>query len=305
MSDKSKIEWTDATWNPTTGCTKISPGCANCYIERTPPFRIKGRKFVNGHIPLEFHPDRLDKPLHWREPRMVFVNSLSDLFHEDVPYEFISSVFEVMSKAERHTFQVLTKRADRMADFCKYKAPLPNVWLGVTAENQATADARIPWLLNTPAAVRFVSYEPALGPVDFSRCMCPTHWHWDANFKTPEEAKAAGAYAERKRQALVSANSVFIDWLICGGESGDGPNIRPMQPDWARSARDQCQAAAVPFFFKQWGEWFPIDINGDLRPFSKNEIEFGFARWGKKAAGRVLDGREWNEMPKVAAEVSR
>jgi protein gp37 len=230
VSDKSAIEWTDATWNPTTGCTKVSPACANCYIERTPPFRIKGRKFVKGHIPLVLHADRLSQPLKWKQPRRVFVNSLSDLFHEDVPFEFIDKVFAIMGHASQHTFQILTKRADRMraymlqADATELELstkvvrwPLPNVWLGVSVENQHFADERIPLLLQTPAALRFISAEPLLGPVRLS------------NYGT----------------------GASIDWVIVGGESG--PRLRPTKADWVRSMRDQCNGAGVKFFFKQWG----------------------------------------------------
>jgi protein gp37 len=267
MSEKSAIEWTDATWNPVTGCTKVSPACANCYIERQTPFRVRHRKFVKGHIPLEFHENRLDAPLHWRDPRRVFVNSMSDLFHEDVPDVFIDRVFAVMALARWHTYQVLTKRAERLStaptrdrvgaalrargvdeNFVRnLRWPLPNVWLGVSVENQHFADERIPLLLQTPAAVRFISAEPLLGPVDLGF-------------------------------AFVSDNpwmvQQHVDWVIVGGESG--PRVRPTDPDWIRSMRDQCVAAGVPFFFKQWG--------------------------GRtaKSGGRLLDGRTWDEMPTVA-----
>lgn len=235
MSDKSAIEWTDATWNPTTGCTKVSPACANCYIERTPPFRVKGRKFVNGHIPLELHADRLSAPERWRNPRMVFVNSLSDLFHDDVPDAFIWRVFDTMAATPRHTYQVLTKRPERMRALVPKFAmrhtasdgsgwPLPNVWLGVSAENQRLADERIPLLLATPAAKHFISAEPLLGPLRLYPQWMPVH------FKT--------AFAR-------------LDWVIVGGESG--PRVRPMDADWLRSLRDQCVAEGVAFFFKQWG----------------------------------------------------
>lgn len=226
MSDKSAIEWTDATWNPTTGCTKVSPACANCYIERTPPFRVRGRKFVNGHIPVELHPDRLDTPLRRKKPTVYFVNSLSDLFHEDIPDAFIERVFATMAMARRHTFQVLTKRPDRMRSLVPMFAaqhtapdgsgwPLPNVWLGVSVENQHFADERIPLLLQTPAAVRFLSCEPLLGPLKFK-----IH-HWP------------------------------IDWIIVGAESG--PRLRPTDPAWVQQIRDQCINTGIPFFFKQWG----------------------------------------------------
>jgi protein gp37 len=288
VGDKSGIEWTEATWNPVTGCTKVSPACANCYIARTPPFRMHGRQFVKGHIPLEFHENRLDQPLRWRKPRRIFVNSLSDLFHEDVPDLFIDRVFAVMALCRQHTFQVLTKRPARMrgyfdrpgkhADvavevFKRFTVlreaerhsravpwPLPNVWLGVSVENQHFADERIPLLLQTPAAVRFLSCEPLLGPIDLALT----------------------------RLRVCRNEDPPLDWVIAGGESGHG--ARPMYPEWARAIRDQCVAAGVPFFFKQWGEWRPV------APRSLNIVQVG-----KKAAGRLLDGQEWNQMPEVRA----
>jgi protein gp37 len=210
MSDHTGIEWTDATWNPTTGCTKVSSACAHCYIERTPPFRMKGRKFVNGHVPLKLHEGRLEQPLRWRKPKRIFVNSLSDLFHADVPDAFIDRVFAVMALCPQHTFQVLTKRPERMRAYFESKTeerrdgrirqldlqeriddaagefgachanlddrwPLPNVWLGVSVENQHFADERIPLLLQTQAAVRFISAEPLLGPVDLSKWLGGNH----------------------------------------------------------------------------------------------------------------------------------
>jgi protein gp37 len=264
MSDGSKIQWTDATWNPTTGCTKVSPGCANCYIERTPAFRIAGRKFVKGATDLRLHKDRLKQPLHWNNPRRVFVNSLSDLFHDDVPNSFIDQVFAVMALAPKHTFQVLTKRPDRMRayvtsrnGYCsgvwfaaeKLKAspprehwyhaartfdwPLPNVWLGVSVENQHFADERIPLLLETPAAVRFISAEPLLGPVDL------TH-----GVSTPY-------CVVKDRHSAESCDIRRLDWVIVGGESGHG--ARSFDPTWARLILNQCHRAGVPVFVKQLG----------------------------------------------------
>src|SRR3972149_4993581 len=171
VSEQSAIEWTDATWNPVTGCTKVSPGCANCYIERTPPFRMAGRRFVKGAIPVLLHPDRLDAPLRWQKPRRVFVCSLADLFHDDVPDDFIEDIWLTMHKATQHTFQVLTKRPERLRQLLTDspmayfgRNPLPNVWLGVSVENQRMAGERIPELLRCPAVVHFISGEPPLGP---------------------------------------------------------------------------------------------------------------------------------------------
>lgn len=285
MSGQTAIEWTDATWNPVTGCTKVSPGCDHCYAETfAERFRgTPGHHFERG-FDVTLRPERLDIPLRWRKPRRVFVNSMSDLFHADVPDDFIARVFAAMALAPRHTFQVLTKRHARMRsllnsdDFVRaigqawlfhpnrvtytdYPGwPLPNVWLGVSVENQRWADIRIPALLDTPAAVRFLSCEPLLGPVTLDP--------WGGDGPPP-----AG-----------------LHWVICGGESG--PGARPMHPDWARSLRDQCVAAGVPFLFKQWGAWLPC-----ADPTCECD---GSCRVGKKRAGRELDGRTWDEYPAVA-----
>jgi protein gp37 len=259
MSDHSQIQWTDATWNPITGCTKVSPGCAHCYIERTPAFRIHGRAFVRGATDLRLHDNRLEQPLHWRKPRRVFVNSLSDIFHADVPDAFIDRIFAVMALSQRHTFQILTKRPERLrAYFADPHAlsfrwsveceglgwtltdaairalwPLPNVWLGVSVENQHFADERIPLLLQTPAAIRFISAEPLLAPVDLSRrlrlCSRSDHMH------TIED----GCWNK-------------LDWVIVGGESG--PVARPFEVTWARSIVRQCKVAGVACYVKQLGE---------------------------------------------------
>jgi protein gp37 len=213
MSDHTAIEWTDATWNPVTGCTKVSPGCAHCYIERTPAFRINGRAFVKGAIPVQLHDNRIEQPLHWRRPRRVFVNSLSDLYHDDVPDTFIVRVFETMRRAHWHQFQILTKRSVRLRELAS-RLPWPvNVWQGVSVENAAHVH-RIADLQAVPASVRFLSIEPLLGPIP--------------------ELPLAG-----------------VDWVIVGGESG--PRRRPMDPGWVADIRDQCVAAGAPFFFKQWG----------------------------------------------------
>jgi len=273
------IEWTERTWNPTTGCDRVSPGCDHCYA-LTMAARLKGMgqaKYQADGDPrtsgpgfaLTVHPDTLDEPLRRRVPTTYFVNSMSDLFHQDVPMTFIGSVWSTMARCERHTFQVLTKRPQRMADVLKmWEAntngsayggpswrdhrllwnesqtwPLPNVWLGTSVENDRYT-FRANHLRATPAAVRFLSCEPLLGP-------------------------------------LPSLNLDGIDWVIVGGESG--PGARPMHPDWARDIRDRCAAAGVAFFFKQWGSH---DESGE--------------RVGKKAAGRLLDGRTWDEMPAKA-----
>lgn len=213
MSDRSKIEWTEATWNPVRGCSKVSPGCKHCYAER---FAERWRG-IAGH-PYEFGFDvrlvseMLDQPQRWRRPRFVFVNSMSDLFHEEVPTSFIEQVFGVMAASPHHTFQVLTKRAERLATLAPRLTWAPNIWQGVSIESQQFA-ARLDLLRRVPARIRFLSVEPMLGPV---------------------KLRLAG-----------------IQWVIAGGESG--PGARPLDQEWVRSVRDQCVRARVPFFFKQWG----------------------------------------------------
>ena len=244
----STIEWTDATWNPVAGCTIVSPGCANCYAMRMAA-RLEamgqdkyrdltrprgGRPTWTGAVKCD--ETTLDVPLRWRKPRFVFVNSMSDLFHADVPERFIARVWKTMAAARRHTFQILTKRPDRMRRVTERLAVLPNVWLGTSVE---TADylPRLDELRATRAAVRFASFEPLLG-------------------------------------AITDANLEGIHWAIVGGESG--PGARPMNADWVRSIREQCEGQGVDFFFKQWG-----GIH-------------------KTRTGRKLDGRTWNAMPSVA-----
>lgn len=220
MSDGSAIEWTEATWNPVTGCTKVSPGCDNCYAERLARrLQAMGNPRYRNGFAVTLHADQVELPLRWRQPRMIFVNSMSDLFHDDVPDEFIVGVFRTMERAGWHTFQVLTKRPGRMASFLKRNQaqPLPNVWLGTSVEDQRWATVRIPKLLTVPAAVRFLSCEPLLGPVSLERWL----------------------------------RSRSIHWVIAGGESG--PGHRPIQSRWVQGIRDECRATGVAFFFKQWG----------------------------------------------------
>ena len=218
VSDQSSIEWVDATWNPTTGCTKISPGCAHCYIEHTPPFRIQSRKFEHGHIPLRLHDDRLAQPLHWRKPRRIFVNSLSDLFHDDVPDQFLHQVYHTMEQARQHQFHVLTKRPRRMQAYLAWRyggdrIPSRHIWHGVTVENRRWK-CRIDECREARTARRFLSIEPLLEDVG--------------------ELDLRG-----------------IHWVIVGGESG--PGARPCHIEWVRSVNEQCGAAGVPCFVKQLG----------------------------------------------------
>lgn len=282
MADKSRIEWTDASWNPVTGCTEVSPGCDNCYAKT---FAERWRGTPGHHFEQGFdvvlRPERLDQPMRWRRPRRVFVNSMSDLWHDAIPFEFIADVFARMWWAPQHTFQVLTKRHGRMRSLMprieenlRQRAadlklldcptpltwPLPNVWLGVSVEDQKRADLRIPALLATPAAVRWLSMEPLLGRVDI-----------------------LGHLTSAPR----------IDWVVVGGESGRGS--RRMRAEWVRSLRGQCVTTGVPFFFKQWGEWLPV-----VTPSGEH-----YERVGKKRAGRELDGRTWDEYPAAAVHRAR
>lgn len=238
MGMNSAIEWTGSTWNPVTGCTKISPGCLNCYAERMANrLQAMGQANYRNGFGLTLHESMLMKPLEWKKPQMIFVNSMSDLFHKDVPEEFIHRVFDVMGKAHWHTFQVLTKRSDRLLDVSPRLAWEPNIWMGVTVESGEYLH-RIDHLRHTSAVVKFLSLEPLLSRLP---------------------------HLDLKR----------IDWVIVGGESGWG--ARPMEAKWVAEIRDHCSNAKVPFFFKQWG-----GIN-------------------KKKAGRLLEGRTWDQMPKEAA----
>jgi len=394
VGDQSRIEWTDATLNIVTGCTRVSEGCRRCYIERTPPFYQAGRKFdgdgIGATTGVLLHPERLAQPLRWTRPRRVFVNSLADLFHATVPNELIARLWVVMALTPRHTYQVLTKRPARMRglltgprwtglvrravswvvdhieapmplpDIARVDAwlatperaddvlpPLPNVWVGVSTEDQKTADQRIPDLLDTPAAVRWISAEPLLGPIDLravrgldgqygcrgahlgrGTAECPTgrHHHHDDRCRFP------------------------LDWVVVGGESG--PGARPMHPQWARDIRDACARAGVPLLFKQWGDWGPApwavrvcdpavgwrgtddelaaakrdaEARGATHAYAVWAHEHGWEtyrpnhkpwsleradsvderyhapirRWGKKRAGRELDGVLHDEYPAV------
>lgn len=344
MSDKSRIEWTEATWNCVTGCSKVSQGCKNCYAlrdwprlaaPRPKPNIYTGRAFTDVHC----HPERLDQPLRWRKPRRVFVNSMSDIFHEDIPDDFIQAVFSTMARCPQHTFQVLTKRPERMEYLLTTwgnqgltlregrGVVLPNVWLGVSVEDQDTANERIPLLLQTPAAVRWISAEPLLGPVLLTTIHCLSGW-----------LDVLNGWRDIKRAHRDSEQWIEnrIDWVVVGGESG--PNARPMHPDWARWLRNQCQAAGVPFFFKQWGEWKPqVEYYDDEHPDRDEWCDIAcedprvrlithaghdwavgvpgkgrhdgqppegtwiIERTGKKTAGRELDGRTWEEYPTCPA----
>jgi protein gp37 len=366
----SKIEWTDETWNPLAGCSLVSPG-TNCYAmgfanrlldkpgshyEGTTK-RVNGKAVWTGKVTRA--PDQiLTQPLRWTRPRMVFVNSMSDLFHEDVPDEWIDEIFAVMAMCPQHTFQILTKRPERMRAYCngtikegviinnpvfakylppltketkceffvdenghpkgridsgyEWQWPLGNVWLGVSVEDQRRANERIPHLLHTPAAVRFLSMEPLIGGVDLNGLAAPA-------IKDPDKVpmvKETALYTAKDRPAILPAHDLNkIDWVIVGGESG--PDARPMHPDWVRFTRDQCETAGTRFFFKQWGHWAPladhegrkdwmivdhqggVDVPDDRWP-DETLGEVAMVAVGKGKAGRALDGKEWNQMPERA-----
>ncbi|MCK1501533.1 phage Gp37/Gp68 family protein [Bradyrhizobium sp. 188] len=320
MADHSNIEWTDATWNPITGCSVLSPGCTRCYAMKLAGTRLRNhpsragltRESKTGPVwngQVRFNEQWLTQPLEWKRPRKIFVCAHGDLFHENVPDEWIDRVFAVMASAPQHEYQVLTKRAHRMRRYVDDALgrvistqdrdkdwpgwPLPNVWLGVSAERQKEADERIPELLATPAAQRFISAEPLLGPLELA-----LSWISYGYATTPDRP---------------------LDWVIVGGESGQ--DARPMHPSWARLLRDQCAEYRVPFFFKQWGSWKPSSPEEAIgNPYSgwlahqggvdrlvrREELypDAGAAfveRVGKGSAGRLLDGLEHNGMPDRSA----
>lgn len=368
MADRSKIEWTDATWNPLrarnkqTGkighfCVHASEGCRHCYAERLQPrFQNPIRYAAQDRSKVDLFLDEkaLTQPLRWRRPRMVFVCSMTDLFGDWVEDEWIDQIFAVMALCPQHTFQVLTKRPERMRsylegaqdriealafDLMDYRQgreraeqwfhnqhlwPLPHAWLGTSVEDQKTADLRIPELLATPAAVRWISAEPLLGPVDLvlpdaDECYCDQETR--AFFGAAMPGPLASSHAEP------CPHSRRLDWVVAGGESGR--NARPMHPDWARSLRDQCAVAGIPFLLKQWGEWvpwqpdaapcwksqdgriedrhtlFPADVDADPRwddglPYvAGGESHATFQRVGKRAAGRRLDGQVHDGFPSM------
>lgn len=305
---KTKIDWADMVWNPVTGCTKISEGCQNCYAERmTKRLQLMAPKKYSQGFSVKCHPEALQEPLKVKKPQRIFVCSMSDLFHDDVPADFILQVIAVAAKARQHTFIILTKRPARALQLFHNWGLIPddfhgmppsgeefpkNIWFGVTAENQARADERIPILLQIPATVRFVSIEPMLSEIDL-QYLC---------------FNGADGFGSLPG----------LDWVICGGETG--PGARPMHPDWVRFLRDQCEASSVPFFFKQWGAWITVYDRDKDDPDWRNCPEdkgpnkrylnlaggHGFHgervvfvnRVETKAAGHMLDGKEHREFPK-------
>ena len=330
MAD-TDIEWADKVWNPVRGCEKVSPGCANCYIERTPPMRMAGRRFVRGEIPVLLHPERLEEPLRWRKPRMVFTCSMADLFHADVPDAFIASIFGVMATASRHTFQVLTKRPQRMRELLiseafwaqvgalgppsmpsftggmveigrQFGAGLRNVWLGVSVENQRWADERIPILLDTPAVVRFLACEPLLSGLDLRHLRCNIGESVDMVLDA-FTGRAAAAWSGRATAINLDApvRTGRIDWLICGGESG-GPEKRRLVEQYASYPAGS--SAGIPCWRPkpQALEWVR-SIRDQCQVAS---VPFFFKQWPippRKPGGLALiDGREWSEMPDQTAQ---
>ncbi|HEY5834936.1 DUF5131 family protein [Streptomyces sp.] len=330
------IEWTrnddgtpGRTWNPVSGCTKVSPGCDNCYAE-TIAERFRGSAAFPHGFDVRVKPDRMNDPLAWRKATRVFVNSMSDLFHADIDQAWIAEVFGVMAAARRHTFQLLTKRHARMRTLLtepefvaqvrsralgkglpadQWAWPLPNLWLGVSVENQQWADIRIPALLDTPAAVRWISAEPLLGPVTlFDRDHRDHDRDWDGGDWVCLDCSTE---EETVPWRVTDGSAPGIGWVVVGGESG--PGARPMHPGWARSLRDQCTQARVPYFFKQWGEWViaPSNYGPDVPERARAGTTIVFRdesdvdgqimlRVGKGRAGRLLDGREHNDFPAVS-----
>jgi protein gp37 len=364
MADHSKIEWTDATWNPVTGCSIVSPGCTNCYAMRLAGTRLKHhpsragltRDSKAGPVwtgEVRTNWDWIDQPLRWTKPRKIFVCAHGDLFHEGVPDEDVAQIYGVMIAAHHlrgHIFQVLTKRPSRARELLTSEMfwdqamagasgeimdrtdplnrrsddaratcgtydshnPPPGIWLGVSAEDQARANERVPALLATPADVRFVSAEPLLGPIDFNRIPMPQ-----------DEGRECSALDGHEIAGMVGNCVGYIpplDWIIVGGEAGRG--ARPMHPEWARQIRDQCSSAGTGFFFKQWGEWKDgSDFAPDYQVVTTDgrviEADLESLRWadrehsitglhptamrkvGKKRSGRLLDGVEHNAMPRT------
>lgn len=293
----SKIEWTDETWNITGGCEPCSPGCEHCAAARSAQLCVnRGNKKYEGLVKngkwtgeVRLFPDVLEAPLHWRTPRMIFTEFMGDLFHKSVPDEFRWQVYCKMHIANQHTYQVLTKRDEEALQFYSEREILEaehfnHIWLGFTVCNQKEADEKIPNLLKIkamyPSITIFVSIEPMLGAVDIS------------DYLGEYIGAETCSYGEAHRNKTCDCLFGGIDWVILGGESG--PGARPMQPEWARSVRDQCHAAGVPFFFKQWGS-----NRFNIWPECyREQVGLAGRDWSQSKGGRLLDGKEWNQYPK-------
>jgi len=324
----TKIEWADRVWNPITGCSSLSEGCRNCYAKRM-AYRLKGRYGYPKDDPFKvtFHPDRLEEPLHWKKPSQIFVCSMGDLFHGDVKFDWQLQTWLAIEHNPRHTFMILTKRPEKMKKFFDFLFRDPvektglrqpfNLYLGVSVENQQTADERIPILLQIPVAKRFVSVEPMLGPVKLSQDWVDYLEGWDTEAEHGRHDEHGNCV---DCPVPVQVQTEKLDWVLCGGETS--PGARPVHPDWIRSLVEQCQAAGVPFFFKSWGEWEKSGhdsthlLNADGRFVKRSEamlrisdtrqddlVDRGHLGWirmkkvGKKRSGRLLDGKIWDEMP--------
>ncbi len=368
MADKTKIEWTDATWNIVTGCQIVSPGCTNCYAMRLAGTRLRNIPSRTGLTKdtkagpvwtgeVRFNREWLDQPLRWKRPRMIFVAAHGDLFADGVTDEQLDQIFAVMALSPQHIFQVLTKRPERMRDYllemercfndddrefskrwgtavaevtespCAAGAiediefPLPNVWLGVSVEDNRRADERIPFLLDTPAAIRWISAEPLLALLDvMPYLLIYTHEDDAILAAAPASDVPVLPYHDPATTQSEDISTPRLDWVVAGGESG--PNARPMHPDWARALRNQCADAEVPFLFKQWGSWQVaceanghldhdmagndahwVDIDGSLHKPSSTGLTKPYAmhRVAKSVAGRLLDGVEHNGFPSLPA----
>jgi len=360
MSENTKIEWCDHTFNPWVGCTQISPACDNCYAKAWDQRFFSGPSLHWGAGVARKRTKTWGDPVKWNKSNFyecsvcgwrgcdkddefsrpkkgcihilaparqrVFCASLADVFDNEVDPKWRADLFRLIDDTQNLDWLLLTKRVGNaddmmfearqqllMPDEIDLPVIWPNLWLGATICNQEEADRDIPKLLAVPAHKRFLSMEPLLGPVDVSKYMWPVHPRWPAKYKTPKEALADGAEVTYHRQALISRDWAdhLVNWVIVGGESGS--NARPMHPDWARSLRDQCEAAGVPFLFKQWGEWISTDQEpqpyggplsrwmwADGSAFLAGDGQRAmplFCKVGKKAAGRLLDGREWNGVP--------
>lgn len=311
-----KISWLNMpgfkpeTWNPIVGCTKISPGCDNCYAEKF-AFRLvnmlEKSKSETYHVyqnaankqgwtgRTALNTDHIFLPLKWKSPRMIFVCSMGDIFHEHVPFHWIDWVYNIIRDCPQHRFIILTKRPERMKEWSEMRTNIyNNLWLGVTAENQEQANKRIPILLSIPAEKHLVSIEPMLGPVDLTKIPAK---YWGGEYDDLYNGLSLSSLDGGKD----TSTPWHLNWVICGGETG--PKARPMHPAWVRSVRDQCKQSGTPFFFKQWGEWLPIaTFNGhQYLPLGDYDLDtkYGFRKKKKQYTTNILYGKEHHEWPTI------